>query len=70
MSTLQQNAVFNRSIYRDFSLFALAAVGVGLAVSLTLATAIVLTSPSRDSVTDAPSQAASAASRISPATPE
>jgi len=52
MSTLQQNAAFNRSIYRDFSLFALAAIGVGLAASLTLATAIVLVSPSRDSAVD------------------
>jgi hypothetical protein len=31
----------------------LAAIGVGLAVSLTLATAIVLTSPSHDSSVDA-----------------
>lgn len=49
MPTLQQPAVFNRSVYRDFSLFALAAIGVGLAVSLALATAIVLSNPNRDS---------------------
>ena len=37
-----QAATFNRSVYRDFALFALAAVSVGVAVSMVLATAIVL----------------------------
>ena len=48
MNELPNTAIFNRSIYRDFALFALAAIGVGLAVSLTLATAIVLSTPNRD----------------------
>ena len=60
MSTLPQSAVFNRSVYRDFSLFALAAIGVGLAVSLMLAIAIVLVSPTRESASDAAPQADSA----------
>ena len=34
MNNLPETAVFSRSIYRDFALFALAAIGVGLAVSL------------------------------------
>ena len=59
MPALPQSAVFNRSVYRDFSLFALAAIGVGLAASLTLATAIVLTTPSRDSAADPAPQAES-----------
>jgi hypothetical protein len=45
MNTTQPAATFTRSVYRDFALFALAAVGVGLAISLTLATAIVLAAP-------------------------
>jgi hypothetical protein len=45
MNTMQASTTFNRSVYRDFALFALAAVGVGLAVSLTLATAVVLAAP-------------------------
>jgi len=52
MTTLQHTTTCKYSIYRDFSLFALAAIGVGLAVSLTLATAIVLTSPSRDNAVE------------------
>jgi hypothetical protein len=59
MPTLQQNTVFSRSVYRDFSLFALAAIGVGLAASLTLATAIVLAAPSRDSAAGTTPQAES-----------
>lgn len=59
MPATQQSTVFNRSVYRDFSLFALAAIGVGLAVSLTLATAIVLTSSGGDSVADSTQQAES-----------
>lgn len=49
MNTTKPGTTFNRSIYRDFALFALAAVGVGLAISLTLATAVVLAAPSEDS---------------------
>ena len=48
MNKLQNTTVFNRSMYRDFALFTLAAIGVGLAASLTLATIIVLSAPSRD----------------------
>ena len=48
MNQAANTAGFHRSIYRDFALFALAAIGVGLAVSLTLATAIVLSAPNRD----------------------
>lgn len=51
MNTTQNTASFNRSIYRDFALFTLAAIGVGLAVSLALATAIVLSTPHRDATT-------------------
>lgn len=39
---MNQATTFNRSVYRDFALFALAAVSVGVAVSMVLATAIVL----------------------------
>lgn len=39
------SASFGARVYRDFALFALAAVAIGLAVSLTLATAIVLAAP-------------------------
>ena len=39
------SATFSRSVYRDLALFALAAIGVGIAVSLVLATLIVLTAP-------------------------
>lgn len=42
MNTTKSGTTFDRSVYRDFALFALAAVGVGLAISLTLATAVVL----------------------------
>jgi hypothetical protein len=45
MHASQSNSSFNRTVYRDFALFALAAVGVGIAVSLALATTIVLLSP-------------------------
>lgn len=48
MNKSQNVTILNHSIYRDFALFALAALGVGLAVSLTLATAIVLSVPSHD----------------------
>lgn len=48
MNTTSDTASFNRSIYRDFAFFTLAAIGVGLAVSLTLATAIVLSAPQHD----------------------
>lgn len=54
MNASQQTTAINHSIYRDFALIALAAIGVGLAVSLTLATAIVLATPNREtSVSDA-----------------
>jgi len=45
MNASQRTKPFAGAIYRDFALFALAAIGVGLAVSLTLATAIVLVAP-------------------------
>ena len=54
MNTSSNTASFNRAIYRDFAWFALAAIGVGLAVSLTLATAIVLSAPQRDTTISTP----------------
>jgi hypothetical protein len=45
MNASQQTSGFTRTIYRDFALFALAAISVGFAVSLILATAIVLVAP-------------------------
>lgn len=48
MNASHQATAFNHSIYRDFALIALAALGVGLAVSLTLATAIVLATTNRE----------------------
>jgi len=45
MNTPSRATPFTGTVYRDFTLFALAAVAVGLAVSLTLATAIVLAAP-------------------------
>ncbi len=57
MNTSKPAATFNRSVYRDFALFALAAVGVGLAISLTLATAVVLAAPD-DAGTVKPERAA------------
>jgi hypothetical protein len=48
------NNTFTRTVYRDFALFALAAVGVGMAASLTLATAIVLVAPSPDHAAEGP----------------
>lgn len=45
MNASQQTTGFSRTIYRDFALFALAAISVGFAVSLMLATAIVLVAP-------------------------
>ena len=53
MNASQQATHINQSIYRDFALIALAAIGVGLAVSLTLATAIVLATPSREPTVNA-----------------
>ncbi len=54
MNVAQRTPAFHHSIYRDFALIALAAFGVGLAVSLTLATAIVLATPSpKATVSDA-----------------
>ncbi len=44
MNASQGSSTFTRSVYRDFALFTLAAIGVGIAVSLALATAIVLAS--------------------------
>ena len=44
----------NRAIYRDFAWFALAAIGVGLAASLTLTTAIILSAPHRDTTINTP----------------
>ena len=58
MNATQSDTTFNRSIYRDFALFALAAVGVGLAISLTLATAVVLTAPDGDRTTQSVHSAA------------
>lgn len=54
MNAAPTTTSFSRSIYRDFALFALAAIGVGLAVSLTLATAIVLSVPNRDTNINTP----------------
>jgi hypothetical protein len=54
MNTSPNTASFSRAIYRDFAWFALAAIGVGLAVSLTLTTAIVLSAPHRDTTIDTP----------------
>lgn len=45
MSTTKSSTTFTRSVYRDFALFALTAVGVGVAIGLTLATAVVLAAP-------------------------
>ena len=54
MHASQPVTTCKHSIYRDFALIALAALGVGLAVSLTLATAIVLATPNRETtVSDA-----------------
>jgi hypothetical protein len=53
MNASQQAKPINRSIYRDFALIALAALGVGLAFSLTLATAIVLATPNRETTVGA-----------------
>jgi hypothetical protein len=53
MHASQPSNAFNHSIYRDFALIALAALGVGIAVSLTLATAIVLTTPNQTTISDA-----------------
>lgn len=41
-------ATFSHHVYRDFALITLAAIGVGLLFSLTIATAIVLTHSNRD----------------------
>lgn len=49
-----QQTAFSHRVYRDFALITLAAIGVGLLFSLTIATAIVLANPNRD----APAQAA------------
>jgi hypothetical protein len=53
MNASQQAAHINHSIYRDFALIALAAIGVGLVFSLTLATAIVLATPNRETTVGA-----------------
>ncbi len=53
MNASQQATQINHSIYRDFALIALAAIGVGLAFSLTLATAIVLATPNRETTVGA-----------------
>ena len=53
MNATPDTASFNRSIYRDFAWFALAAIGVGLAASLTLATAIVLSAPHAETASNA-----------------
>lgn len=53
MNASQQATQTNHSIYRDFALIALAAIGVGLAFSLTLATAIVLATPNRETTVGA-----------------
>lgn len=45
MNASQRTTPFTSTIYRDFALFALAAVAVGIAASLTLAAAIVLVAP-------------------------
>lgn len=54
MNASQNAASFNHAIYRDFAWFALAAIGVGLAVSLTLTTAIVLSAPHHDTTINTP----------------
>ena len=52
MNASQHSTRFSRTIYRDFALFALAAVSVGFAASLVLATAIVLIAPAPERTAD------------------
>ena len=67
-----QATSFTRSVYRDFALFALAAVSVGVAVSMVLATAIVLMAPDSTRTAEGPdshTQMAHAAGAATPSTP-
>ena len=64
-----QTSTFTRSVYRDFALFALAAVSVGVAVSMVLATAIVLMAPDSMRTAEGPRIHTQVAHAMSAATP-
>ena len=64
-----QASTFTRSVYRDFALFALAAISVGVAVSMVLATAIVLIAPDSMRTAEGPRIHTQLAHAISVATP-
>ena len=54
MSTPAPSTPFTRNVYRDFALFGLAAISVGIAASLTLAAAILLIAPPPSHHADGP----------------